>query len=78
VELRIGVVQQARELEIDLPDDTDRDQLLSDLKGALGKGDGVLELVDRRGRRVLVSVARVAWVELAPGGGDRRVGFGAG
>jgi len=44
---------------------------------ALSSGDGVLSLVDEKGRRVIVPVAKLAYVEIAEATG-RPVGFTAG
>ncbi|MGH9082219.1 MAG: DUF3107 domain-containing protein [Acidimicrobiales bacterium] len=76
VDVRIGIVQTPKELEVELGDDADRDKLLADIERALG-GDEVLWLTDRRGRRVGVPVAKVAYVEVGAPATDRRVGFGA-
>ena len=76
MDVRIGIVQTAKELEVELPEDADRDRLLADIETALA-GDAVLWLTDRRGRRVGVPVARVAYVEVGAPTPDRRVGFGA-
>jgi hypothetical protein len=76
VDVRIGIVQTAKELEIELGDDADRDALLREIETALA-GDAVLWLTDRRGRRVAVPVAKVAYVEVGAPTSDRRVGFGA-
>jgi hypothetical protein len=76
VDVRIGIVQTAKELEVELSEDTDRDTLLRQVEEALS-GDAVLWLTDRRGRRVGVPVARVAYVEVGAPSPDRRVGFGA-
>jgi len=119
VDVRIGIVQTPKELEIELGDDVDRDQVLADIESALsgaggaggasgaggaggaggstgggstggGKGgaggkaaeaaeggERVLWLTDRRGRRVAVPVAKVAYVEVGAPANERRVGFGA-
>ncbi|MGH9109434.1 MAG: DUF3107 domain-containing protein [Acidimicrobiales bacterium] len=76
MDVRIGIVQTPKELEVELGDDADRDKLLADIERALG-GDEVLWLTDRRGRRVGVPVAKVAYVEVGAPATDRRVGFGA-
>lgn len=76
MDVRIGIVQTPKELEVELSDDTDRDALLRQVEEALS-GDAVLWLTDRRGRRVGVPVARVAYVEVGAPAPDRRVGFGA-
>jgi hypothetical protein len=77
VDVRIGITQTPKELEVELADDVDRDAVLTDINQALDKGDGVLWLTDRRGRRVGVPVPKVAYVEVGPPSPDRRVGFGA-
>ena len=79
VDVRIGVVQTPREIEVELPEGTDADALSAQVEKAL-KGDkgGVLWLVDRRGRKVGVPAERIAYIEVNVAGDDRRVGFGAG
>jgi hypothetical protein len=76
VDVRIGIVQTPKELEVELADDVDREAVLAEIERALG-GDDVLWLTDRRGRRVGVPVAKVAYVEVGAPSTERRVGFGA-
>ena len=73
MEVRIGVTQTPREIEIELADGT-RDQVVKDIEQALGNDDGVLWLTDRRGRTVGIPSAKVAYIEISPTE-DRRVGF---
>ncbi|HLX89412.1 MAG TPA: DUF3107 domain-containing protein [Acidimicrobiales bacterium] len=77
MEVRIGIVQSIKELEVELADDADRDTVIADIEASLSKAEGVLWLTDRRGRRVAVPVAKVAYVEVGAPASDRRVGFGA-
>ncbi len=77
MDVRIGITQTPKELEVELPEGADRDALLGDIEKALDKGDGVLWLTDRRGRRVAVPVVKVAYVEVGAPSPERRVGFGA-
>jgi len=77
VEVRIGVVQSPKEIEVDLPEGADADQLASQVEAALASESGVLWLTDRRGRRVGIPSARIAYVELNLVSEERRVGFGA-
>jgi len=57
-------------------DDPTSESVIAEVEKAL-TGDAVLWLTDRRGRRVGVPSARVAYVELgAPEGARRSVGFG--
>ncbi len=77
MDVRIGIVQSAKELEVELGDDADRDAVIADIEASLGGDDGVLWLTDRKGRRVGVPVAKVAYVEVGAPTHERRVGFGA-
>ena len=77
VDIRIGVIHTSREIEIEVADDSDRDKLMDDIDATLTHPDSVLWLTDRRGKRVGVPVARVAYVEVGVASEDRRVGFGA-
>ncbi|HTX00895.1 MAG TPA: DUF3107 domain-containing protein [Acidimicrobiales bacterium] len=77
MDVRIGIIQSARELDVELADNVDRDQVLASIEEALGSSDGVLWLTDKRGRRVGVPSAKVAFVEVGAASDDRRVGFGA-
>jgi hypothetical protein len=77
VDVRIGVTHTPKEIEVELPEGTEADALVAQIEKALA-GSGILWLTDRRGRRVGVPSARVAYIELNTGGEDRRVGFGAG
>ena len=77
MDVRIGITQTPKELEVEMPDDADRDKVIADIEKLLKTGDGVLWLTDRKGRRVGVPVAKVAYVEVGRAGHERRVGFGA-
>jgi len=76
VDVRIGIVQSMKELDIELPDDADRDKVLADIEARLADEDTVLWLTDRKGRQVGVPVAKVAYVEVDPPTAARQVGFG--
>ena len=77
MDVRIGIVQSVKEIEVELDEDADRDGLLAEIESSLGKEEGVLWLTDRKGRRVAVPAAKVAYVEIGPPTHERRVGFGA-
>ena len=76
MDVRIGIVQTVKELEVDLAEEADRDAVLADIDAALS-GDAVLWLTDKKGRRVGIPAAKIAWVEVGAPDKDRRVGFGA-
>jgi len=77
VEVRIGIIHTAKELEIELAEDAERDTIIADVEAALSRREGVLWLTDRRGRRVGIPAAQVAYVEVGAPANERRVGFGA-
>lgn len=75
MDVRIGIIQTPKELELELPEGTKQEDVIADVEKALGQPDGVLWLTDKRGRRIAVPAARIAYVELGAGGEERRVGF---
>jgi Protein of unknown function (DUF3107) len=75
VDVRIGVTQAPRELSVEVPDD-ERDHVNADIEAALAGKIEVLWIVDKKGRRVGVPSAKVAYVEIGTPDGDRRIGFG--
>ena len=77
MDVRIGITHTPKEIEVEMPDDADRDQVVADIEKLLKTGDGVLWLTDRKGRRVGVPVVKVAYVEVGAPASERRVGFGA-
>ena len=76
MDIRIGIVQSMKEIDVELPADADRDQVMKDVEAAL-TGEKVLWLTDRKGRRVGIPTSRIAYVELGTPASDRVVGFGA-
>ncbi len=66
MDVRIGIVQSMKELDIELPDDADRDKVLADIEAALAEEGRILWLTDRKGRQVGVPVGKVAYVEVDP------------
>ena len=78
MDVRIGVVHTAKEIDIELPGDADRDAIRGQIDSALADDDAVLWLTDRHGREIGVPSARIAYVEVSGPDTQRRVGFGAG
>ena len=52
MDVRIGIIQSPKELEVELKDDADHDKIVAEIEKLLKTGDGVLWLTDRRGARV--------------------------
>ncbi|WP_414813206.1 DUF3107 domain-containing protein [Nocardioides sp. Root1257] len=64
VEVKIGVQNAARELTIEVDETAEAvEKLVADAVS----GDGVLNLKDAKGRRLIVPVAKLAYVELGHG-----------
>lgn len=77
MDVRIGISQVPREIEVELPDGTKPEELMSKVEAALGKENGVIWLSDKRGRQVGIPVAKLAYIEVDTASESRRVGFGA-
>lgn len=75
MDVRIGVTQTPREIEIEIADG-DRDKIVKEIEAAMADDDKVLWLTDRRGRTVGIPSAKVAYIEISPNE-ERRVGFAA-
>ncbi len=78
MDIRIGVTQTPKELEVDMGDQVDGEKLVEDIKAAMAAENTMLWFTDRRGRRVGVPTQKLAYVEIGATGSDRRVGFSAG
>ncbi len=72
MEVRIGIQQANRELVLESHQSPDA--VADAVRDALA-GKGLLDLVDDKGRRVVVPVDKLAYVEIAAAE-SRRVGFG--
>ncbi len=77
MDVRIGVTQSMREIDLDLDDDADRDALKSQINEVLADEEGVLWITDKRGREVAVPSAKIAVVEIGSPTESRTIGFGS-
>jgi hypothetical protein len=75
VDVRIGLTQTPKELEVQLEDDADAGSLRQQVEAALADGS-TLWLTDRRGRQVGVPAAKLAYVEIGSPDDSHRIGFG--
>ena len=75
MDVRIGLTQTPKELEVQLGDDADADALRSQVDSALAEGT-TLWLTDRKGRQVGVPAQKLAYVEIGSPEDGRRIGFG--
>lgn len=74
MEIKIGVQSVSRELVLDTA--LTADELSKALADALKTPENVLDLLDERGRRMLIPGAKIAFIEIGEPE-TRRVGFGA-
>ncbi|HWC81942.1 MAG TPA: DUF3107 domain-containing protein [Pseudonocardiaceae bacterium] len=75
MEVKIGVAESPRELVVSSA--LTQDEIEKQVSDALEAQRGVLTLVDDKGRRVVIPVSKIAYVDIAPAD-VRRVGFSAG
>ncbi len=76
MDIKIGVTDHAREISIQLADDTDRVALKADIDAALAGTIAVLWVTDDKGKDVAVASSRMAFVEVGPEGSNNPIGFG--
>ena len=77
MDVRIGVTQAPREINVEVADDTDRAALRKQVDAALTGAVDVLWLTDRRGKEIGVAAAKIAYVEVGTSDSERRIGFGS-
>ena len=77
MQVRIGVTNIPREIELELPDDADPDNVKASVEQAMANGSGMLWLTDRKGHQVGIVVEKVAYIDLGTGADHPRIGFGA-
>lgn len=76
MDLRIGLTQSAKELEVHLPDDADQAAVRAQVEDALSGKAETVWFTDRKGRLVGVVAAKLAYVEIGSPEDERRIGFG--
>lgn len=76
MDVRIGVSQTPKEIDVELPDDVDADAVKALLDKALADGAS-LWLTDRKGRQVGVPAEKIAYIEIGRPDEGRHIGFGA-
>jgi hypothetical protein len=77
VDVRIGVTNTMREIDLDVDDSIERDQLKDHIEKALSSDEGVLWIADKKGREVAIPSSKVAYVEIGSPADGRTIGFTA-
>ena len=75
MDVRIGMTQTPKELEVQLADDADPAAVREQFEQAIADG-GTVWLTDRRGRHIGIPAAKLAYVEIGSPDESRRIGFG--
>lgn len=75
MDVRIGVSHTAKELEVELSDDADLTALREEA-GAAMDGGTTWWVTDKKGRKIGVPGAKIAYVEFGAPEAGRRIGFG--
>jgi Protein of unknown function (DUF3107) len=73
MEVRIGVVYTARELVLEMDDDSGT--VSAAVEAAVRESNPLLWLTDAKGRKVGIPTDKLAYVEVAGDAADRKVGF---
>lgn len=76
MDVRIGLSQTPKELEVQLEEGADPAALRSQVDAALKDGT-TLWLTDRRGRQIGVPAEKLSYVEIGSPNEERRIGFGS-
>lgn len=75
MDVRIGVSQTAKELDVEMPDGADVEALKAEIDKALTDGT-MLWITDRKGRQVGIPAEKIAYLEIGHPDDGRRIGFG--
>lgn len=75
MDVRIGLTQNPKELEVQLEDGADPAEVRKQVESAIAEGT-TFWLVDRRGRQVGIPSQKLAYVEIGSSSDERRIGFG--
>jgi hypothetical protein len=76
VDVRIGLTQTPRELEVQLEEGADPAGIRSQVDAAIKDGS-TLWLTDRKGRQIGVPAEKLSYVEIGSPTDERRIGFGS-
>ena len=77
IEIKIGLTQVARELDIELSKDTSKEEIVSQIEKMMMSGEGILWLTNRKNSKIAVPVSKISFIEISDELEERRVGFGA-
>jgi hypothetical protein len=76
VDVRIGLSNTVREVELEMADDTDAEAVKASIAAAVADGTALVWLEDRKGRQIGLVAEKIAYVDLGPASDKGRIGFG--
>ena len=74
--VRIGVGDIAKEIQLEMSDDTDLEGLKSQIEAALESEKNILWLADKDGREVGIPLGKITFVDIGSQAAPK-IGFGA-
>ena len=74
MDIRIGILHSAREVVVELADDASAEDLKAQIDAAVGAGEGLVWLTDKKGNQSGFPAAKIAYVEIGSAD-DQRIGF---
>jgi len=74
--VRIGVGDIAKEIQLEMSDDTDLEGLKSQIEAALGSEKSILWLADKDGREVGIPLGKITFIDIGSQAAPK-IGFGA-
>jgi UPF0288 family protein (methanogenesis marker protein 3) len=77
VEIRIGLGDAMREIEVEMDEGTDQAKVIDEFSKAQAAKESLWWLTDRKGKKVGVPVDKILFIEVGPNKEQRKVGFSA-
>lgn len=77
MEIRIGLGDAMREIEVEMDEGTDQAKVIDEFQKAQANNEPLWWLTDRKGKKVGVPVAKILFIEVGPNKEQRKVGFSA-
>ncbi len=77
MEIRIGISDSPREIDLELPEGVTQEEFIASLEGSISSGSSILWIADRKGHKLGVFASKLAYIEVGATKEERRVGFGA-
>ncbi len=77
MDIRIGISDSPREMDLELPDGTTQEEFIASLEASISSGSPIIWIADKKGHKLGVFASKLSYVEVGATKEERRVGFGA-